>query len=115
MTTRFDEVHGTAPIHTEKSVARAAITIKRPLDEVELALKDFALPGIVELAQAPGDRGVEVRVALNADVIPAASHLLETTNGTSRSAPLKGALRALKAKLEAGETPTVEGQPSGRD
>ena len=115
MTTQFDAVHGTAPIQADNSVARAAITIKRPLVEVELALRDFALPGSVELAEAPGDRGVEVRAELSDAVIPAASHLLEPFKGASDSARVKSALRALKARLETGETPTVEGQSSGRD
>jgi len=48
-------------------------------------------------------------------VIPAASHLLEPFKGASDSARVKSALRALKARLETGETPTVEGQSSGRD
>ena len=115
MTTQFEEIHGTAPIQADDGVARAAITIKRPFEAVENALRDFALPGLVELAEAPGDRGVEVRVALNEQAMPGASHLLEQYKGASDSARFKSALRSLKAMLETGETPTVEGQPSGRD
>ena len=115
MTTQLEEVHGTAPIRANDGVARAAITIKRPLEEIESALRKFALPGLVDLAEAPGDRGIEVRVALNEDAMPGASHLLESYKGASDSARFKSALKALKATLETGETPTVEGQPSGRD
>jgi len=115
MTTQFEEIHGTAPIQADEGIARAAITVRRPLEEVQRAWREFELPGTAEITRGPGDLGGEIRAELTEPVPAAASDLLARYNGSSDSARLKSALRALKARLETGEMPTVDGQPSGRD
>jgi hypothetical protein len=115
MTNQQHEVHGTAPIPAEKDVSHAAITINRPLADVEAALQRFAVPGMADVQPAPGDKGVEIRVQVDKATADAAAGVLGTYEGHTVGGKLKNALRLIKAQLETGEVPTVDGQPSGRD
>ena len=110
-----DVVHGTAPIQAEKGIHRAAITIKRPLADVKSAVKQFGLPGTAEVNEAPADKGVEIRVEVDDAHEASSAHLLELYKGNNTTDKLKNALRTIKARVETGEVPTVDGQPSGRD
>ena len=72
--------------------------------------------GAVRFAPAPGDRGTEVKVTLAYDPpagpagAAAAKLLMEEPDQQVRED-----LRRFKAVMEAGEAPSTDGQPSGRD
>jgi len=71
--------------------------------------------GSVHFKKAPGDRGTEVHVTLKYD--PPGGKVgswLAWLAGQSPEIQIKEDLRRLKELLEAGEVPTIEGQPSGR-
>lgn len=70
--------------------------------------------GTVRFEEAPGDEGTEVTVALQYD--PPAGKLgaiVAKFTRDSASSQVYDALRRFKALMEAGEIPTVEGQPVG--
>lgn len=114
MATDTEVVHGTAPIQAGKGIHRAAITVKRPLADVESAIHQFGLPGRAELDVAPADKGVEIRVEVD-EREDLSNHLLDAYKGHTLTHKLKQALRTIKSQIETGEVPTVDGQPSGRD
>ncbi|MDP8943154.1 MAG: SRPBCC family protein, partial [Actinomycetota bacterium] len=64
------------------------------------------------LAPAPGDRGVEVRVA--ASVRPPGGAAVRRMLGEWPERQLTEELRRLKQLVETGEIATIEGQPAGR-
>lgn len=71
--------------------------------------------GSVHFSEAPGNRGTEVRVRLRYDpkfgrVGAGVARLF----GENPEQQLAGDLRRFKQTMEAGETPTVEGQSTGR-
>lgn len=71
--------------------------------------------GSVRFEPAPGDEGTEVVVDLQYD--PPGGKLgalLAKLTGTEGAQQVEDTLRRFKALLEAGEIPTIEGQPSGR-
>ena len=101
-------------------LADEAVQITRDVSDAELAwratrgdkLEHF---GSLELREAPGGRGTIVTVRL--EYVPsggslgaAISHLM----GRSPQRVLADKLRRARALLEAGETPTTAGQPTGR-
>jgi uncharacterized membrane protein len=67
------------------------------------------------LRPAPGGRGTEVEMVLEC-VMPAGKLVRSMAKalGEGPEPRLSRALRQLKQRLEAGEIPVVEGQPSGR-
>jgi uncharacterized membrane protein len=70
----------------------------------------------VRFRPAPADRGTEV--TLNVEFVPPAGALgkaLLTLFGEAPNKFVDQVLRESKAMLEAGELPTTEGQPSGRE
>ena len=76
---------------------------------------DVPNAGSVRFQSAPGGRGTEVRVTLEYDppggVIGAT---IAKLFGEEPSQQVEEDLRRFKQTMEAGETPTTEGQPSGR-
>lgn len=72
--------------------------------------------GAVWFEKAPAGRGTVVRFSLAYDVPGGKlTELLTKLTGEDPESLILTNLRRLKALLEAGEIPTVEGQPSGRD
>lgn len=70
--------------------------------------------GSVRFITAPGDRGTEVRVAIN--YIPPAGSVgkwIATLLGSDPQMLLRSDLRRFKQLMEAGHIPTTEGQPMG--
>jgi uncharacterized membrane protein len=98
---------------------RAAITINRPREEVQLAwtssMQELAeATASVRFAQAPGDHGTELHVELLED--PPAGKLGEMALKLTGSEPLakaKDELRRFKQKLETGEIPRSDAVPEG--
>lgn len=80
-----------------------------------IGVADVDSAGAVNFRRAPGGRGTEVRVKLQYDppagVVGAAVAKLF---GEDPATQIEEDLKRLKMLLEAGETPTTEGQPSGR-
>jgi uncharacterized membrane protein len=74
----------------------------------------FEIAGSVHFRAAPGNRGTEVKaiVAFSPRGRRLGGLLARLTDAGDRE--LRQALRRFKQVLEAGESPTVEGQPSGR-
>ncbi|HZS04219.1 MAG TPA: SRPBCC family protein [Blastocatellia bacterium] len=81
------------------------------------SLEDSQIPnaGSVRFERAPNGRGTEVKVALNYEP-PAGSlgSLVAKLFGEEPAQQVAEDLRHFKQVMEAGETPSVEGQPSGR-
>jgi uncharacterized membrane protein len=76
---------------------------------------DVNTAGSVHFTPAPGNRGTEVRVTLKYD--PPAGKLggwIASLFGEEPSQQVRADLRRFKQIAEAGETPSVKGQPSGR-
>ena len=74
----------------------------------------FPHEGSIELVDAPGDEGTELIVriyhqAAGGKIGGALSRQIQS----SPASPIADALRRLKALLEAGEIPTIDGQPVG--
>lgn len=73
------------------------------------------LAGTILFAEAPGNRGTEVTVFLGneppRDMLGRAIAWLSRLGAEAR---LRKGLRQLKQRLEGGEIPTIDGQPSGR-
>jgi hypothetical protein len=72
----------------------AAITVNRPLEEVERRWREAGADATVQFTTAPGDRGTEIRAEGDA-------------------AKLKDLLRAFKARVETGEIPRSDATPEG--
>ncbi|RYG29216.1 SRPBCC family protein [bacterium] len=76
---------------------------------------DVANAGEVDFSDAPGDRGTEVKVSLSYDApggkIGAFAAKL---SGLEPEQEVAESLRRIKAILECGEVPVVEGQPSNQ-
>ena len=71
--------------------------------------------GSVHFQRAPGGRGTEVRVVLKYDPPGGAvGALVARLFGENPEQQIDEDLRRFKQVMETGETPTVEGQPSGR-
>src|SRR5205085_9599093 len=80
-----------------------------------LAGADVDHAGSVHFVPAPGGRGTEVRVVLKYD--PPAGIVGATVAklfGENPERQIEEDLRRFKQVMEAGEAPTIEGQPSGR-
>src|SRR3954471_8979009 len=72
----------------------AAITVNRPLEEIQRLWHEAGLEPPAEFKSAPGDRGTEIRVA-------------------DDKAKLKDLLRHFKARVETGEVPRSDATPEG--
>lgn len=76
---------------------------------------DIPNSGTVRFAEAPGRRGTELHVVLTYEAPGGrAGRLLAGLFGRAPEQQLRDSLRRLRQILEAGEIPTIEGQPSGR-
>jgi uncharacterized membrane protein len=76
---------------------------------------DVVSAGSVRFTPAPGGRGTEVRVRLQYD--PPAGKIGATVAwllGHDPAATIREDLRRFKQLMEAGEVPTIEGQPRGK-
>jgi uncharacterized membrane protein len=77
---------------------------------------DITNEGFVSFMKAPGDRGTEVKIVLKYE--PPAGVLgviIAKIFGEEPANQIKDDLRHIKQMMEAGEVPTTEGQPSGRE
>jgi hypothetical protein len=84
------------------------------MSEVKRLWKQKDFPGKPEFTEAPGDRGTELRVTATAKQQRAIKELVTAFQSGVAHDQLSTALREFKAKVETGEVPTIEGQPSGR-
>jgi uncharacterized membrane protein len=72
--------------------------------------------GSVRFRAAPGGRGTEVTVSLEySPPLGQVGALLATIFGEEPGTQIREDLRRFKALMEAGEVPTTDGQPSGRE
>ena len=77
---------------------------------------DVDSAGSVRFERAPGGRGTEVRVSLKYDPPGGAlGAIFAKLFGEEPAQQIEEDLRHLKQVMEAGEVPTTEGQPSGRN
>ena len=98
---------------------RKAVTIDRPRDDVEAAARELRQKveqrgATLRVADAPGDRGVEVIVEFVHE--PPAGDLgavAEKLTGRDLATQLSDDLRRLKQELEAGEVVRSDGTPDG--
>ncbi len=92
---------------------RAAITIRRPQDEVSAAWKafggDIAESGSVRFAPAPGDQGTEIHVEVDQGLIDR----LKGFFGDEPAMDVKDELRRFKQRVETGEVTRSDGVPEG--
>jgi hypothetical protein len=72
----------------------AAITVNRPLEEVERRWRETGAEAPAQFRRAPGDRGTEIHAEGDA-------------------AKLKDLLRNFKARVETGEVPRSDATPEG--
>jgi len=71
--------------------------------------------GLIQFLEAPGNRGTEVQVNISYDVPAGAlGDIFAPLLNKIASQQVKDDLRHFKQMMEAGETVSVEGQPSGR-
>lgn len=110
--TQIESPHGTARLPQE-GVAWRAVRIRRAKSEIERAWAEQGIPGSPSYREIAGGRGIEVSVELPDEDDHNVDHRLAPYEGKSRAERLESALRAFKARLEAGEVATVLGQPSG--
>lgn len=110
--------HWVAKAPAGRTVAWDAEIINEKVDELiawkSLGGADVDNAGSVRFVDAPGDRGTEVRVVL--DYIPPAGRLgkwVAMLFGEAPEIQIKEDLRRFKRIMEAGYTPTTEGQSAG--
>jgi uncharacterized membrane protein len=102
---------------TGDSVAsKAEITDESPGDHIAWASSQqlFEHRGVMHFKDAPGDRGTEVSIALEYKA-PAGpiTRSLASLFGWEPEQIVRESLRHLKQLMEAGEIPTIQGQPVG--
>ena len=102
--------------------SRAAITIRRPLEEVQEAWRspahrpEYLQEGeaAVTFKDAPGDRGTEIHVDLDGSTPGGRlGEAVQKLLGTEPLAKVKDDLRRFKQLLETGEIARSEAQPQG--
>lgn len=110
--------HWVATAPAGRTVEWDAEIINEEMDELiawrSLGGADVDNTGSVRFVDAPGDRGTEVRVVL--DYIPPAGKLgkyVAMLFGEAPEISIKEDLRRFKRLMEAGDLPTIEGQPKG--
>src|SRR5689334_11443979 len=104
-----------AEIMDDGEPVRRGVTIRRPVDEVRRAWGAAAIEGTVEVTEAAGDLGTEVRVTAPAARQSALKEIVNAWKSDDPGDSLSTQLREFKALLETGEVATVQGQPSGRE
>jgi uncharacterized membrane protein len=102
--------------------AHAAITVHRPLEEVERLWRSSEYrPSYIEEAdaavrfsEAPGDRGTEIHVDLEREVPGGRlGGTVAKLTGAQPLAKVKDDLRRFKQHVETGEIPRSDGSPEG--
>lgn len=79
-----------------------------------LIASEYACECRLDFSPAPGDRGTEVRAAMDCSMSESLiNQMLKLTLGESIEQRTREALRAVKEWMEAGEIPTIQNQPSG--
>jgi uncharacterized membrane protein len=100
----------------------AAITVRRPAEEIERLWQDpayrpehiHASDAAVTFKPAPGDRGTEIHVELQHG--PPAGRLgavVQSLSGTAALPKVKDDLRRFKQRVETGEIPRSDAVPEG--
>ena len=101
---------------------RAAITVYRPRDEVERLWQSSEhrpehIDGLddarVTFKEAPGDRGTEIHVDLDAAGRSRLGGVVQKVTGAAPLAKVKDDLRRFKQHVETGVIPRSEGSPEG--
>ena len=98
---------------------KAAITVYRPRDEVERRWKSSPPEYIanadatVTFADAPGDRGTEIHVALDSARAGKLGEAAQKLTGKEPRAKTMDDLRRFKQQVETGEITRSEGTPEG--
>jgi len=101
--------------------ASSAVTINRPQEEIVRRLAEAEPPLTdeetrVSYAPAPGDRGTEVRAALDRSAPGGAlGRTVAAVTGSDPQRELDDALRRFKQLVETGEVIRSEGSPGGTD
>jgi uncharacterized membrane protein len=91
-----------------------ATTVMLDRDRVIAAWRDSGFPEDAAFSTAPGDRGTVVTVTIpHAAPTTALGSAFETLMRKNPADAVEKALMRFKAKLEAGEAPSTEGQPTG--
>jgi uncharacterized membrane protein len=90
----------------------ATLTVNRPRDVVERAWASADLPE-ARFADAPGDRGTEIRIPIGTPPAGKVGEAVQKIAGNDPSAKAMDDLRRFKAKLETGVVPRSEGTPQG--
>ena len=99
------------------SIRRASITVNRPRDEVQRRWTEhqskFAEAGdaSVTFKDAPGDRGTEIHVEVDAP--GKLGEMAQKLTGTEPLAKAKDDLRRFKQLIETGEIPRSDASPEG--
>jgi hypothetical protein len=90
----------------------ASITVNRPRDAVERAWRG-ADHSPATFAEAPGDRGTEIRIPVDDPAAGKIGKAVGRIGGADPRAKAMDELRRFKAKLETGVIPRSEGSPRG--
>ena len=106
---------GVAEVHEDGDRVRRGVTIRRPLNDVRAAWDSSGIDGEVELREAPGGLGTEVRVVASRDRQSTLKEIIGAWKSDDPGESLNTQLREFKARLETGEVATTKGQPSGRE
>lgn len=89
-----------------------SITINRPPEIVRACWKNGV--GVTRIEPGPAGKGTRMRVTLDHEEPRGLlGKLAATLTGNNPRARLQDKLRAFKQDLEAGEQPTIKGQPRG--
>ena len=93
---------------------RAAITIRRPQDEVSAAWQSYgselAESGTVRFVPAPGDQGTEIHVEVDHGLVDR----LKGFFGDEPAMDVKDELRRFKQTIETGDVVRSDGSPDGQ-
>jgi uncharacterized membrane protein len=91
------------------------ITVSGPAEQVHKVWASLGASTPIEVAPAPGDRGVEVRVQVPADRGRlGVTDMVDRVRGETPEQQAREHLRLLRSTVETGDVVTTEGQPSGR-
>jgi uncharacterized membrane protein len=94
---------------------KRSTTVMLPRDQVMVAWQAAGMPADATFSDAPGDKGTTLTVVIP-DGAPttALGSAFETLMKKNPADAVEKSLMQFKAKLETGEIPTTDGQPSGR-
>jgi uncharacterized membrane protein len=94
---------------------KAAITVKKPVDEVrrEWQSRSPGVDGEVSFTAAPGDRGTEIRVEVSGPPAGRIGEIVTKVTGSEPRAKAMDELRRFKALVETGEVARSDAAPEG--